>query len=282
MSNRVSTSELRDTWDSAAPGWAKWESEFTKNLAGPTEKLLDLAGVSSGMRVLDLACGAGSQTLKAAARVGDGGHVVACDIAAEMLKHLSANAERAGMHNIETLCSAAEELADAVEPFDAAFSRLGLMLFASPTDALTAIQKVLKPGARFAALVFTTPANNRFQSEPMAILRRHAGAPPPEPQAPGLFALGGPGVLEGLLRDNGFVDIEMTTVRAPLRLPSVDDAVAFLREAAGAYRAVVADLSDAAKAAAWAEVRDCAEQFVGDTGFESERELIIGSGAKPS
>jgi SAM-dependent methyltransferase len=282
MSDRVSTSELRETWESAAPGWAKWETEFAKNLVGPTEKLLDLAGVASGMRVLDLACGAGSQTLKAAARVGEGGHIVACDIASEMLVHLGRNAERAGLDNIETLCSAAEDLADAVPPFDAAISRLGLMLFASPKDALAAVQSVLKPGARFAALVFTTPDNNPYQSEPMAILRRHAAAPPPAPQAPGLFALGAPGVLEGLLRDSGFADIEMVTLRAPVRLASADDALAFLREAAGAYRAVVAHLSDEAQAAAWAEVRDCVGQFETETGFETAYELIIGSGAKPS
>ncbi len=116
----------------------------------------------------------------------------------------------------------------------------------------------------------------------MAILLRHGGKQPPQPGQPGLFALGGPGVLEGLLSDSGFVDIKMVTVLAPLRLSSADDALAFMQQAAGAYRAVVADLSDNAKVDAWAEVRDGLGQFENDTGFETDLELVIGSGAKPA
>lgn len=281
MIDQVSTSELRATWDSAASGWARWEAEFSKNFVNATETLLDLAGVSPGMRVLDLACGAGSQTLMAGARVGENGRVVACDISEEMLKHVRENAERAGLNNVETLCSAAEDLTGRELQFDASISRLGLMLFASPQHALSAVQRVLKPRARFAALVFTTPDKNPFMAEPMTILRQHGAKPPPRPGQPGVFALGGAGMLEALLSKGGFFDIEMATMRIPFRLSSADDALAFLQQAAGAYRAVIADLSDQAKADAWAEVRDSLGQFENETGFETEQEVIIGSGAMP-
>jgi 2-polyprenyl-3-methyl-5-hydroxy-6-metoxy-1,4-benzoquinol methylase len=282
MNDQVSISELRSTWESAASGWAKWENEFAANLVDATDSLLDLADVSSGMRILDLACGAGSQTLRAAERVGEGGHVVASDISEEMLQHVRENAERAGLNNVETLRSAAEELASAELPFDAAISRMGLMLFASPQSAVLAVRRVLSPGARFAALVFTTPDKNPYLAQAMAILLRHSGKQPPQPGQPGLFALGGPGVLEGLLSDCGFVDIKMANVRAQLRLSSTDDALAFLQQAAGAYRAIISDLSDDAKANAWSEVRGCLEQFGDKTGFETELEFIIGSGAVPA
>lgn len=282
MPDIVSTSELRATWESAAPGWAKWESVFTRNLADATGTLFDHVNMTAGMRVLDLACGAGSQTLMAAQRVGQSGRVVACDISDEMLKHTRENADRAGLSNIEIRRSAAEVLSGEGEQFNAAYSRLGLMLFASPSTALAALQGVLKPGGRFAALVFSTPDRNPYQAEPMKILLRHAGAPPPRPGQPGIFAMGGPGVLENLLRESGFADIETVTVRTPLQVASVDDALAFMQQAAGAYRAVVADLSAAAKAAAWAEVREGLEKFVTPSGFEVEREFIIGSGAVPA
>ena len=97
MSDQVSTSEIQATWESAAPGWAKWEAEFSKHLGDVTEKLLDMAGISSQMLVLDLACGAGNQTIQAAERVGEQGGVTACDISAEMLKHVRMNAERSGL-----------------------------------------------------------------------------------------------------------------------------------------------------------------------------------------
>jgi cyclopropane fatty-acyl-phospholipid synthase-like methyltransferase len=73
MSNGDIKAELRRVWESAAPGWAKWEGVFAEGLAEVTETMLDMAGVGAGMRVLDLACGAGSQSLRAADRVGPKG-----------------------------------------------------------------------------------------------------------------------------------------------------------------------------------------------------------------
>lgn len=282
MVDEASISELRTTWESAAPGWAKWEQKLSADLNEVTEVLLDSAGIGPGHRVLDLACGAGSQSILAAKRVGPGGSVVASDISGTMLEHVRQNARLAGLDNIETIESAAEELETSQPPFDASICRLGLMLFPAPGSALQAVQRILKPGSRFAALVFSTPDENPFMAQPMRILLRHAGKQPPGPGRPGIFALGGAGVLEGLFNDHGFVDNETVNLRARFRLSSADDALAFLQQAAGAYRAVIADLSDDAKADAWAEVRDCLGQFEGEMGFETEHHFIIGSGAKPA
>jgi ubiquinone/menaquinone biosynthesis C-methylase UbiE len=279
MSDVIRT-EMRRTWESAAPGWAKWEAVFAPGLADLTETMLDMAGIGAGMRVLDLACGAGSQTLQAAERVGPKGRVVATDISATMLTHVREAAERKGLTNIEILEGAAEDLPSTVGVFDAAISRLGLMLFAAPERALQALQKVLKPTARFSALVFTTPSANPFMSEPMRILLRHAGKAPSTPGRPGIFALGGPGVLEGLLADSGLADVEARVVRAPLRLASAAEALAMMQEAFGAYRAVVADLDPEARAAAWSEVGECLRQFEDHAGFQTELEFIIGSGGR--
>jgi ubiquinone/menaquinone biosynthesis C-methylase UbiE len=121
--------------------------------------LIDMAGIRPGMRVLDLACGAGSQSIQAAKRVGPNGTVVASDISASMLEHVRRNAALAGLQNIETLDCAAEDLEEPEACFDASICRLGLMLFPSPRKALQAVRRTLKPAARFSALVFMTPAN---------------------------------------------------------------------------------------------------------------------------
>lgn len=273
-------SELRKTWESAAPGWAKWEHVFAESLSSATDALIDMAGIQPGMRILDLACGAGSQSIQAAMRVGPNGKVIASDISGTMLDNVRRNAARAGLQNIETLECAADELNDAQPPFDASICRLGLMLFPSPPKVLEAVRRVLKLGARFAALVFTTPANNPFMAQPMAILLRNAGKSPPAPGQPGIFALGGDGVLERVMKDSGFADVKMRTVRTLLRLPNASDALQLMREAAGAYRAVVADLSEAEKSKAWSEVHQCLKQFETSGRFETELELIVGSGAR--
>lgn len=282
MADKSLKSELRNTWESAAPGWAKWEHVFTTAFSSATDALIDMAGIQPGMRILDLACGAGSQAIQAARRVGPNGKVVASDISGTMLEHVRRNAAREGLQNIETLECAADELDKTQAPFDASMCRMGLMLFPSPSKALEAVRLVLKPGARFAALVFTTPANNPFLAQPMALLLRHAGKSPPVPGQPGLFALGASGTLESLMKDSGFAGVETNTVRARLALPSVSDALRLLQEGAGAYRAVVADLGDEAKSKAWEEVHECLMQFeVGDS-FEAGLEVLIGSGARPS
>ena len=272
-------SELRSTWEKAAPGWAKWEREFSAGLSAATDTLIDMAGIRPGMRVLDLACGAGSQTIHTARRVGPSGSVVACDISATMLDHVRQSAAAASLQ-IETLECAADELDERLPPFDAAISRLGLMLFLSPSNALKALQRVLKPGARFAALVFTTPDNNPFLSRTMAIILRCAGKSPPKPGQPGLFALGGNRVLEDLMRDSELIQVQTKLVKASLNLPSASHALEMMREAFGAYRAVVADFSDAEKSKAWNEVYECLKQFESADGFGAQFEFVIGAGAK--
>ena len=197
-----------------------------------------------------------------------------------MLDHTRRRAAGAGLQNIETVEGAAEELDVAIGPFDAAISRLGLMLFPSPPVALDAVRQVLRPGARFAALVFSKADDNPFFAQSMAILRRHAGKPPPPPGSPGLFALGGDGVLDSLLRDSGFSDVRTTAIRAPLRLPTMADTVQMMQQAFGAYRAVVADLDDAKRSAAWAEVAACLKQFEVRGAFETFSSFIIGAGSR--
>ena len=272
--------EAQRQWEAAAPGWAKWESLFSEGLIEVTDAMLDMAGVEAGRLVIDLACGAGSQTIRAARRVGPSGRVVASDISPTMLEHVQVSAHRAGLGNIETLASAAEDLALTPNKFDAAICRLGLMLIAAPGQALDAVRTALKPKARFAALVFTTPAKNRFMAEPMRILLQHAGKPPPAPRQPGIFALGGASILQKLFEARGFEDLQTQTVRAPLRLASTADALDMMRQAFGAYRAVISELDQAAQAAAWEEVGEYMTHFETETGFETELEFIIGSGAK--
>jgi SAM-dependent methyltransferase len=164
-------------------------------------------------------------------------------------------------------------------PYDAAICRLGLMLFPGPSEAASAIRRVLKPGGRFAALVFTTPANNPFMAEPMSILLRHAGKEPPSPGSPGIFSLGGEGTLARLLSGAGYSNVETRIVEAQLKVATASDVLAMIQQAFGAYRAVIAELTEEDKAAAWSEVLTALSRFEGPEGFKAELEFVIGAGA---
>jgi SAM-dependent methyltransferase len=273
--------DIRTQWESAAPGWAHWEATIAAWMEPATEAMLAMAGVAAGARVLDLASGAGSQTLQAAHRVGAQGHVVATDIADTMLHHVRENARAAGLTNVTTLAGAAEDLDVAAASFDAVICRLGLMLFAAPAKALAVVRHALRPSGKVAVVVFTTPAANPFMAQPMQILLRHAGKTPPAPGQPGIFALGAPGVLERLLVDSGFVGVEQRTVALPLRMPSAAQALAMMQEAFGAYRAVVSDRPEGVRMAAWTEVAETLKTFETPTGFVAPAEVLVAAGVKP-
>jgi len=273
---------IRQQWEGAAPGWARWESTVAAWMEPATEAMLAAANVDPGARVLDLACGAGSQTLDAARRVGAQGSVVASDISDMMLDHVRRNASAAELTNVTTLAGAAEDLDVAAESFDAVICRLGLMLFVEPARALVAAARALRPGGRVAVVVFTTPPANPFMAKPMQILLRHAGKTPPAPGQPGIFALGTPGVLEDRLTGSGFVGVEQHTLQVPLRMPSAAEALTMMQEAFGVYRAVVHDSPQAVQARAWAEVAETLSTFASPTGFVAPVEVLVAAGAQPT
>jgi len=152
----MQTVDTRTQWEGAAPGWARWEATIATWMEPATEAMLTMAGVNVSARVLDLASGAGSQTLQAARRVGSHGHVVASDIADTMLYHVRENARAAGLTNVMTLAGAAEDLDVAAESFDAVICRLGLMLFVEPARALAAVRRALRPNGVYVTLGGTT------------------------------------------------------------------------------------------------------------------------------
>jgi ubiquinone/menaquinone biosynthesis C-methylase UbiE len=278
----MQNAEIRQQWEGAAAGWAHWEATIAAWIEPATEAMLDMAGVKAGVRALDLACGAGSQTLLAARRVGEHGHVVASDIADTMLHHVRENARAAGLINVSTVPGAAEDVDLADETFDAVICRLGLMLFAAPAQAVAVARRALKPDGKFAAVVFTTPAANPFMAKSMEILLRHAGKKSPEPGRPGIFALGAPGVMEQLLNQSGFVDIEQRTFAVPLRMQSAAHALVMIQDAFGAYRAVLNDQPELVRSAAWAEVAETLKTFETPTGFVAPAEVLVAAGAKPA
>ncbi len=271
--------ENESIWDSAAPGWAKWESALMGAAAEATEQMLDAANVEMGMKVLDLACGAGSQTIQAAERVGPTGRVVANDIASKMLTFATSNAADAGLTNVETLHGPAEDLSESGLRVDAAICRLGLMLFQSPQDALSAVRNVLVENGRFAVLVVGSPQDNPLFSKAMMIALKHAGKIPPPPGSPGLFALSDPARLENLFQAAGYIDTRGEQVAVQLSIASVDHTITMMQEAFGAYRAVLADLDNRARDLAWAEIKDCIEQLSDQGSVSPNMTFLLASGA---
>lgn len=275
------TEIARDQWDKAADNWHKWMDDFGDWLTPATEEMFDLAKMDNGSRVLDIAAGDGVQSVMAARRVGPEGRVLATDLSPNLVRYIDKAATAAGLSNIEARVMNGENLsALADDSFDIVISRFGLMLFPNPLKGLKEMYRVLKPGGRKAAMVFTTPDKTPCFSEPAMIAVRHANVPPPQPGQPSLFALGAPGLLEEKFRAAGFQNITTRIISAPIKLDSATDMRNFLEEAAGFYRMILSKLDAAEQQVAWDEIEDCLKKFETADGFVSPAELIMAVGTK--
>jgi SAM-dependent methyltransferase len=241
--------------------------------------MLDLAGVSAGSRVLDVAAGAGGQTLAAARRAGPGGAVLATDISPVILRHAAEEAAAAGVTNVLTRVMDGEALEVEPETYDAAICRLGLIYLPDRDAAIDGMRRALRPGGRAAAIVYSTADRNGFFSIPVSIIRRRAQLPPPAPGQPGPFTLAGDALADAL-REGGFRDVETRVVPAPLRLASAAECLRFERESFGALHQMLSGLDEDAREEAWDEIERELGRFEGPDGFVGECELVVAAGTK--
>jgi SAM-dependent methyltransferase len=270
----------RQQWQDAAEAWHRWGPTIEDWLGEATTRMLDAAGVGPDRRVLDVAAGAGGQSLAAARRVGPGGRVLATDIAPAILEYAAKVAADAGLDNVDTLEADGERLDVAEAAFDAAISRVGLIYFPDQQVALGGIRRALRPGGRLSAVVYSTADRNPFFAVPVAVIRRRAQLPPPAAGQPGPFSLGGPGVAEETLARAGFHDISVEAVPSPLRLPSAADCVRFERESFGALHQMLAGLSPREREEAWTEITTELAAYEGPDGFVGPCEMLVVSGTR--
>lgn len=272
----------RTQWQDAADAWHRWGPVIGRWLDAATTAMLDDAGVREGARVLDVAAGAGEQTLRIARRVGPTGHVLATDLAPALLERAQADAAAEGLANVATRELDGEDTADlGAATFDAAVSRVGLIYFPDRHRALTGIHHVLRPGGRVSLVSYSTPDRNGFFAVPVGIIRTRAGLPAPVPGQPGPFSVGAPGVLEDALAAAGFVDVAVRAVPSPLLLASAAECVRFQQESFGALHQMLAGLEPAEREDVWYEVEDALRQFEGPGGFVGPCEMLVGSGTRP-
>jgi SAM-dependent methyltransferase len=264
----------REQWDDAAAAWHRWSPFLEEWLGEATELMLDLAGVTAGSSVLDLAAGAGGQTIAAARRAQA---VLATDISAGIIEFAAAEARAAGLGNVATRVMDGERLDVEDGSFDAAISRLGLMYMPDKQAALEEARRVLRRGGRYAAVVFAEPDRNAFFSVPIAIIRRRAELPPPAPGLPGPFSSANVGEQ---LEAAGFGAVEVRRVAAPLRMASAAECARLERESFGALHQMLAGLAEAEREEAWAEIETALREFEVPGGFVGPCELLVGCGTR--
>ena len=274
-------SAVRDQWDKSAEGWNDHTPIIRAWLGSATQAMMDKANIRLHSRVLDVAAGAGDQTLDIAKRVGPLGFVMATDLSPVILELAKTNATRAGYMNVDTLVADGENMALESASFDAAVCRLGLMFFPEPLCGLREMHRVVRPGGRICAVVFSRPEANPCLTLMMSTALKHAGMSPRDPWQPGgLLSLGKPGLLAELLGSAGFTDITSTVADAPFHLPSARHYMDFVRSSASPIQQILGKLAATAADAAWADIEERLSAFTTPTGWVGPNELLITSGLR--
>jgi ubiquinone/menaquinone biosynthesis C-methylase UbiE len=188
--------------------------------AALTQQMLEAAQLKPGNHVLDIAAGTGDQSRMAATLVGPTGSVLATDISEESLMTAARLAEEQGYHNLTTQVENAEQLTLGDDTYDAVISRFGLMLMSNPPQALAEIRRVLKPGGRLAAIVWSSAEHNPLFAEYIKVIEQ-----PIDGHATkhfGVFSLADPAHFAGLLESAGFQHVEVQTITTTFHFPSFD------------------------------------------------------------
>lgn len=266
----------REQWDRAAHGWNAHAPRVRAWLGAATEAMLEMAGVGPRSRVLDVAAGAGDQTLDIAERVGPEGYVLATDLSPAILAFAKDNAARAGYANVDTRVADAEALGVDAASFDAVVCRLGLMFLPDPLQGLREMHRALRPGGGVCTMVFSALEKNPCITVLMSTAMKHAGLPARDPYQPGgLLSLGKPGLIDALFKEAGFKDVATTTIDAPFRLPSARHYLDFVRSSASPILQILGRLDGAGADAAWAEIEERLRRFTTAEAWVGPNELLL-------
>src|SRR5919106_573304 len=200
------------TWDAVATGWDTQRGEIWESSRPVSEWMIRRLDPQPRDTVLELAAGLGDTGLRAARLVGGSGRVIITDFAPEMIGAARRRAEEMGVENAEFRTLDAERMNLETNSVDGVLCRWGYMLMIDPAAAFAETRRVLRPGGRLAFSVWAARERNPALSLVGRVLESQGHIPPPEPGAPGAFAMADPGRIRELLIGAGFAEPEVEEV----------------------------------------------------------------------
>lgn len=207
-----------DTFQISLETAETYEAAFVPSLfAHLATHLVDAAEVTAGDRVLDVACGTGIVARTAAERTGPAGRVVGLDLNEAML-----TVARRVRPDLDWRQGDAASLPFPEDSFDVALCQSGLMFVPDEAAAVGEMARVVRPGGRVAAQVWSS-LDRQTAIQPLAgAVARHAG-----PDAVGLvstyFRLGDREQFTDQFTRVGLRVTDVHALPVTVRAPSVDD-----------------------------------------------------------
>jgi SAM-dependent methyltransferase len=244
-------------------------------LAQHGEAAMRMYPPTAGDRVLDIGCGFGDTTQQLAKIVGPEGTAVGVDVSEPFIEASIKEAAVVGAENVEFF-TADVQVADLKGPYDYAFSRMGVMFFNNPVQALRNVRGALRPGARLVATVWRRKLDNEWVFRAEQVAEKYLEEPE-EPEdvrcGPGPFSMANPDTVSDQLQIAGFERPTFTRCDLPIKIGNdLDHAVEFnmaLGPAAELLRICPAEEVDRLRPKVQQEIREVLSDFVKDDGVVS-------------
>ena len=274
----------RQSWDHVAVGWQEWWQTFEKDAQRLSDHLVELAKISSDSKVLDIATGIGEPAITAARKVRniDGGHVLATDIAPQMLSIAKQRAASLGLQKmIEFKEGDAETIGLPTSKFDAALCRWGLMYLPDLEAGLSNIYRSLVDGGRLAAAVWASSDKVPFLSVVMSTVLKETQKLPPPSGIPGPFSLADQRITETTLSETGFKDIAVQRMNVIFTYNSAEEYTHFHQAILAPAHALLADQTPTRKEEIWNAVTKAVKKYADKAGsVKLNNEVICFSATK--
>ena len=234
---------------------------------------------------LDLGCGFGDTTQRLAELVGPEGEAFGVDVAEPFIELARKEAEEAGAAQ-RPLRGRRRPGRELGEGFDYAFSRMGMMFFANPVQALRNIRSALAPGGRLCAVVWRRKEDNDWVRRAELVVDEYLEHPEEtdEPTCgPGPFSMANADTVSEQLKIAGFEQIALQRCDLPLKIGNdLDHAVEFNMALgpAGEVLRLWEDRIDEIRPKIAADLREALAEFDGPDGvFAPASTWIIGATA---
>jgi ubiquinone/menaquinone biosynthesis C-methylase UbiE len=274
--------QQREMWDNAAAGWQTWWETIERRAQKVSNKLVELAEVQPGDKVLDIATGIGEPAVTAARRVKPNGKVLAIDISSQMLLIAKTRAKSLGLDDIIEFRESDGEkidLPDSTAKFDAILSRWGLMFFPNLSATLVKIREMLVTNGRLSAAVWSAPSKVPWLDLAFASVRKQINTPAPPPSTPGPFALADIDGLKQSFSKAGFKDIKINTFQITFEFDSPESYTKLHQQTATRIHAMLANQTEEVKKQAWNSITEAVWQYAdshGRVNLDNEVICIIG------
>ncbi|MGA8563268.1 MAG: class I SAM-dependent methyltransferase [Nitrososphaeraceae archaeon] len=270
----------RHNWDSVAHGWEKWWRTIEIGTVKVSRRLIELASIKVGSKVLDISTGIGEPAITAAREVGNTGQVLATDISSEMLSIAKQRAINTGLQHVIAVKqgdTGTIELPNST--FNAALCRFGLMFLPDLDTALLNIYGSLVNGGRFAAAVWASPEKDSLFTSTMNTVMKETRTSPPPAEAPGPFSLSDESLLRNYFVNTGFKDVTIERMTVTFDFGSSEAYSSFVYETAGPLQEMLSNESPERRQKILEAVSESARKFVDNSGtvkFSNDAICIMG------